>query len=75
MAPKRHNKNSAVERVADKFGGYGPFARLIGLAGPSAVSKWNLRGGGNIPSKYHGPIMALAKKRRVRIRLQDLINL
>lgn len=80
MPPARRNKGTAVERVADKFGGFGPFARLLGLH-ESAVRQWNMdkavnrRGrDGSIPDAYHKKIVALAKKHRVKLRVSEMVN-
>lgn len=72
MAPPRRT-NTAVTRVADKFGGLAGFARLLRLP-PSTVRSWNNRDGGRIPSRHHLSILALAKKHRKRVRPGDLVN-
>lgn len=73
MAPVRKNKGTAVERVADKFGGMAPFARLLGVA-ESTVRTWQCVYDGTIPSKHHRAIFALAKKHRKRVTARDLVN-
>lgn len=80
MSPKRTNRGTAVERVADKFGGFVPLADICGVT-RIAVCLWNTRKttnrrgrDGNIPDRYHGLILAAAKKRKVRVRPGDLVN-
>lgn len=73
MAPVRKNKGTAVERVADKFGGMAPFARLLGVD-PSTVRTWQCRYGGTIPSKHHAAILAAAKRLKKRVRPAMLVN-
>lgn len=72
MAPMRRT-NTAVTRVADRFGGLAPFAALLGLP-PSTVRSWNNRDGGRIPSRHHTTILALAKKHRKRVTPAMLVN-
>ncbi len=80
MPPVRKNRNTATERVADKFGGFVPFAQAIGLT-PAAVKQWNadpakVRRGRNgaIPDRHFPRIMAEAKKRRIKLRAEELVN-
>ena len=72
MPPIRRNRNNAVERVCDRFGGFSPFARLMNLH-RNTPSHWSERGG-NIPSQYHKKILALAKRHKIRLRPADLVN-
>ncbi len=74
----RYAKPSAVERISKKFGGGAALATVCGVS-RAAVSWWNTPlskngGGGIIPAKYHAAILAAAKKRRVRVRPGDLVN-
>ncbi|MGD9882311.1 MAG: hypothetical protein AB7F22_30200 [Reyranella sp.] len=62
--------------VIAKFGGVRPLARLLDI-NPTNVSRWQLpkpRGtGGLIPSKYHKPLLTLAKRRKVRLTVEELV--
>lgn len=68
--------------VIQKFGGVRPLARLLESylrkpVSPSQVSRWQLPkpdgGGGMIPAKFHGPLLALAKRKRVELTADDLV--
>lgn len=73
MPPVRKNRNTAVERVADKLGlNFAEFGDALGISRWSP-GYWN-RAGGHIPGKHHRAIMALAKKKRVRVTAKDLVN-
>jgi len=72
MPPIRRNKNTAVERVADKLG-----LSLAALGEALGVSRWTPgwwnSHGGEIPSKHRPAVLALAKKRRVRLAARELV--
>jgi hypothetical protein len=73
MAPHRKDNNTVVARVADKFGGMADLARLLDLD-PSAVRHWQVDRDGRIPDRWHAPILALARKKRVRVTAKDLVG-
>ncbi len=81
MPPARKNKGTACEKIADRFGGFVPFSKAIGVSS-AAVKQWNAdpskarRGrNGAIPDKWFPKIIAEAKKRGIKLRPQDLVNI
>ncbi len=72
MPPIRRNKNTAVERVADKLG-----LSLAALGAALGISRWTPgwwnSHGGEIPAKHHRAVLALARKRRVRLAARELV--
>ncbi len=80
MAPKRVLKGTAVERVANYFGGFAQLGAVLGIS-REAVQLWNTdrrknrRGrDGRIPDAYHDAIMEAARKRRIKQRAEELVN-
>lgn len=70
--------DSAANRVASAFGGYKELARQLGID-YVAVYRWaypkSKRGtGGNIPYRWHKPILHLAEANKINITSADLIN-
>lgn len=57
--------------VIAKFGGQSALARLIGKA-PSTVQHWTRVG--HIPSKWHGPLLELARKQGISLDPADLVR-
>lgn len=69
---------SAAKRVAEKFGGVATLAQCLGTT-RDCVYRWGYpkekRGsGGNIPSRWHKPILHAAKIRGIEINPEDLVN-
>jgi len=60
------------KKVIKKFGrgGTSLIADELGL-NRSTVSRWN---GGDIPSKYHKPLLKIAKKNKVKLTASDLVG-
>jgi hypothetical protein len=73
MPPIRRNKNTAVERVADKLD-----MSLAALGEALGVSRWTPgwwnSHGGEIPEKHRDAVKKLAKQRKVRVTLADFHN-
>jgi hypothetical protein len=70
---------SPAKEVVEKLGGVRATARVLQL-NPSAVSRWMMspkkRGtGGHIPQRHWPAILEYAKKERIKLRLDDLVNL
>lgn len=72
MPPRRRTRNTAAERVSDKFGGFAALAHLLGCH-RNTPQHWSERGG-YIPSRWHKPILALAKRKKIRIKPADLVH-
>jgi hypothetical protein len=69
---------TAVERIAKKFGGQAALARELKIT-RSAVCHWNRprdAGGrdGSIPDVYHAGIIAAAKRKKLGLKKEELIN-
>ena len=70
---------SPAKEVVAKLGGVRATARVLQL-NPSAVSRWMMpavkRGtGGLVPQRHWPAILEHAKKERIKLRLDDLVNL
>lgn len=69
--------------VIAKFGGVRPLARLLAKhlrkpVSPSQVSRWQLTRqqegcDGMIPAKFHGPLLAIARMRGVKLTADELV--
>lgn len=67
-----------AKQIIELFGGVRPLARALGLD-PSTISRWQTpkkkRGtGGRIPAAHQGALLRLAKKRRIQISADQLIQ-
>jgi len=62
---------STAAQVIEKFGGQSALARLIGKR-PSTVQHWASQG--NIPSKWHGRLLQLAREHDIDLAPVDLIS-
>jgi len=78
-----HNATSPGALVIKRFGGIRPLARKLTEAGmrtdPSSVARWKksrgmLGTGGQIPSKYHGALLDLAKRENIYLTAEELIR-
>jgi methylphosphotriester-DNA--protein-cysteine methyltransferase len=65
-------RQTPVEIVVEAFG-VRPLAAELGCE-PSTVHRWTKRDDGLIPSEWHQPILALAKREKVNITAETLIN-
>lgn len=71
-----------ASNVIQKFDGVRPLARALSSylrkpVSPSQVSRWQLPkpdgAGGMIPAKFHGPLLAIAKRKCVKLTADDLV--
>lgn len=60
-----------VKKIVDKFGGQSALAELIGK-GQSAVAYWVKTG--NIPSKWHSKLLALASEKGISLNADDFMQ-
>lgn len=70
---------SPAREVVAKFGGVRATARVLQL-NPSAVSRWMMpakkRGtGGHVPQRHWGALLTRAKKERIELSINDLVNI
>lgn len=70
MPPIRRTRNTAAERVADKFGGFAALARALGCHRNTPI-RWTERGG-HIPDVWHDAIRAAARKAGIRLARKDV---
>ena len=63
-------KITPAEIVIEMFGGIRPLAKQMNLA-PSTVLRW-LQRGGVIPLRHWPAIQELAKKKKMKLTLEDL---
>jgi hypothetical protein len=73
-------KQTPVDRMVEKFGGTTQFAEVCGV-NPAAVRHWRGRKpndkqgrDGRIPDRYHTRILAVAKKRGIKLNPAELVN-
>jgi myo-inositol-1-phosphate synthase len=65
-----NNKNSA-EQIINRFGGQSSLASLLGRR-QSTVQHWVKTG--RIPSQWHGPLLKLAREKRIPLEAKDFVT-
>lgn len=70
-------KFTPAELVIDLFG-IRPLAADLaaetgGTCSPTTVLRWRDRDGGEVPGRWHKPLLALAKQRRTRLTAEELL--
>jgi len=62
--------------IVRRLGGVTPTAKILGI-GPSSVSRWLVEDGtaGKIPQTHWTALIAHAKKRKIKISLEDLFGI